>query len=128
VANIKAMVYADGMEGSYRSEADRLLLDVPCSATGVLRRNPDTKWKLKKEEVERLIGVQRDILETYSIMLKADGILVYSTCSILPSENENQINAFISRHPSFEKLSEKIISPNESGGDGFYICKLIKRG
>jgi 16S rRNA (cytosine967-C5)-methyltransferase len=128
VANIKTMVYADGMEGSYRSEADRLLLDVPCSATGVLRRNPDTKWKLKKEEVERLIGVQRDILETYSIMLKAEGILVYATCSILPSENETQINAFISRHPSFEKLSERIISPNESGGDGFYICKLIKRG
>ena len=124
--NIKTILYTDGMEGQYRGEADRLLLDVPCSAIGVLRRNPDTKWKLKPEVLDTLMRIQQDILDRYSIMVKVGGFMVYATCSILPSENEQQIDAFISRHPSFEKLSESKIMPNESGGDGFYICKLIK--
>ena len=124
--NIRTLLYADGIEGNYRSEADRLLLDVPCSATGVIRRNPDTKWKLSKEELDRLVGVQGEILDRYKVMLKVGGIMVYATCSILPMENEDQIAAFISRDPSFKILSEKRISPAENGGDGFYICKLIK--
>jgi 16S rRNA (cytosine967-C5)-methyltransferase len=127
VANIKTILYSDGMEGNYRAEADRLLLDVPCSAIGVLRRNPDTKWKLTRGELDRLIDVQQDILSRYSTMLRTDGILVYATCSIFPSENEQQISKFIADNPSFEKLSEKIILPSESNGDGFYICKLIKK-
>jgi 16S rRNA (cytosine967-C5)-methyltransferase len=127
-ANIKAVVYNEGMEGNYRAEADRVLLDVPCSATGVLRRNPDTKWKLKPEELTRLMGVQQDILSRYSIMVKKGGLLVYATCSILPSENERQVENFLADFPSFEKLSEIKISPQRSEGDGFYICKLIRKG
>jgi 16S rRNA (cytosine967-C5)-methyltransferase len=126
VANIKTILHSDSVDGSYRSEADRLLLDVPCSAIGVIRRNPDTKWKLKPDELDRLIKLQQELLAQYSIMLKTGGILVYATCSILPSENEKQIDKFLLLNPSFEKLSEKKISPHESGGDGFYICKLIK--
>ena len=126
VANIKTVLSSDGAEGQYRSEADRLLLDVPCSALGVLRRNPDTKWKLKSDVLDELITQQQDILKRYSITVKVGGIMVYSTCSILPSENENQIAEFISKNPSFEKLSEEKIYPHESEGDGFYICKLIK--
>ena len=124
--NIKTVLYVDGMEGQYRGEADRLLLDVPCSAIGVLRRNPDTKWKLKPEVLDTLMRIQQDLLDRYSIMVKVGGFMVYATCSILPSENEQQVDAFISRHPEFEKLSDSKIMPNESGGDGFYICKLIK--
>ena len=126
VANIKTIVCSDGIEGNYRSEADRLLLDVPCSATGVIRRNPDTKWKLKPEELDRLINIQQEILKQYSVMLTTGGILVYATCSILSIENEKQIARFLSLNPGFEKLYEKKISPQDSGGDGFYICKLIK--
>lgn len=125
-ANVRATVYSDGLEGQYRSEADCLLLDVPCSALGVLRRNPDIKWKLKPEALDELIRVQQDILQRYSVMLRTGGTLVYATCSILPSENENQIDTFITHNPSFSKETEKKISPNESDGDGFYICKLTK--
>jgi 16S rRNA (cytosine967-C5)-methyltransferase len=124
--NVRASLYSDGMEGQYRGEADRLLLDVPCSALGVMRRNPDTKWKLKPEVLDELIIKQRDILERYSIMVKTGGIMVYATCSILPSENEDQIAHFMASHPGFEKLSEEKIMPHGSGGDGFYICKMVK--
>jgi 16S rRNA (cytosine967-C5)-methyltransferase len=70
------------------NHADRVLLDVPCSGLGVLRRNPDAKWKLSEAEIDRLIEQQQDILVRYSAMVKPGGKLVYATCSILPSENE----------------------------------------
>ncbi|MFA4923001.1 MAG: RsmB/NOP family class I SAM-dependent RNA methyltransferase, partial [Ignavibacteriaceae bacterium] len=71
--------------------ADRVLLDVPCSGLGVLRRNPDAKWKLSPQRIEELNALQKRILESYSSMVKPSGKIVYSTCSILPSENELQI-------------------------------------
>ena len=126
VANVKTVTSGDGVEGQYRSEADRVLLDVPCSALGVLRRNPDTKWKLKRDVLDELIGLQQELLKRYSIMVKVGGIMVYSTCSILPEENERQITKFLAQNPSFEKVAEEHIYPHESEGDGFYICKLIK--
>jgi 16S rRNA (cytosine967-C5)-methyltransferase len=105
--------------------ADILLLDVPCSGLGVLRRNPDAKWKLKKERIEELIKIQQEILSSYSSMVKKGGILVYVTCSILPSENELQIKQFLEGHSdSFKFLEEKTISPATSGFDGFYMAKL----
>lgn len=126
VANVKTVTSGDGVEGQYRSEADRLLLDVPCSALGVLRRNPDTKWKLKRDVLDELIELQQELLRRYSIMVKVGGIMVYSTCSILPEENERQIERFLEKNPSFEKVTDETIYPHESEGDGFYICKLIK--
>lgn len=126
VTDVKTVLYHDGIEGNYKEEADRVLLDVPCSATGVIRRNPDTKWKLKPEALQDLLGLQQRLLQRYSVMVKPGGILVYATCSILPSENEMQIEDFLSGNTSFSKISEKKIMPGESEGDGFYICKLIK--
>ncbi|MBK7844199.1 MAG: hypothetical protein IPJ71_10965 [Bdellovibrionales bacterium] len=64
---------------------NRLLLDVPCSGSGVIRRNPDSKWKMKEEECNRLIHVQRDILTNYVSMVKPGGKFVYATCSVFPS-------------------------------------------
>jgi 16S rRNA (cytosine967-C5)-methyltransferase len=112
------------MENRSRGNADRLLLDVPCSGMGVLRRNPDTKWKLTSEALEGYIAQQEDILERYSIMLRQGGIMVYATCSIFPSENEMQIEKFLAKNTSFKKLEERKVSLHESGHDGFYICKL----
>jgi 16S rRNA (cytosine967-C5)-methyltransferase len=126
VTDIKTVLYSAGMEHNYKGDADRVLLDVPCSATGVLRRNPDTKWKLKPEALQEVQGIQQDLLQKYSIMVKPNGIMVYATCSILPSENEMQVEDFLSRNPSFTKVSEKKVIPGESEGDGFYICQLIK--
>lgn len=105
---------------------DRLLLDVPCSGLGVLRRNPDAKWKIDQGFLERMLQLQKDILHRYSSMLKPGGLMVYATCSILPSENSKQIAYFCEEHHHFQFEEEKIISPADSGFDGFYMARLKK--
>lgn len=105
--------------------ADRLLLDVPCSGIGVIRRNPDAKWKLDPGFIARTRELQQKILTEYSLMTKAGGMLVYSTCSILPSENRNQVDAFLASHKNFEFVRDHTILPSQ-GFDGFYMA-LIKR-
>lgn len=108
--------------------ADRLLIDAPCSGLGVLRRNPDDKWKLSPEKIEQLKLTQQQILQQYAPMLKAGGKMVYATCSILPSENQHQIDSFLQSDigKGFVKEDEKIILASESGFDGFYMCRLRK--
>jgi 16S rRNA (cytosine967-C5)-methyltransferase len=105
--------------------ADRLLLDVPCSGLGVIKRNPDAKWKLDVDFIDRTKAIQKQILNDYSIMTKKGGYLVYSTCSILPSENREQVNQFLDKNKNFEFVKDKSIFPSE-GFDGFYMA-LIKR-
>lgn len=105
--------------------ADRLLLDVPCSGLGVIKRNPDAKWKLSPEFIERTKELQQKILSEYSVMTKVGGKLVYSTCSILPSENQNQVEKFLAEHKNFELIKDRTILPSE-GFDGFYMA-LLKR-
>jgi 16S rRNA (cytosine967-C5)-methyltransferase len=108
------------------NSADRLLLDVPCSGLGVIKRNPDAKWKLTPEFIERVKELQQHILVDYSTMVKVGGLMVYSTCSLLPSENEKQVEQFLaSRKDNFELLEQKWIRPSE-GYDGFYMA-LLKR-
>ena len=110
------------------NSADRLLLDVPCSGLGVLRRNPDAKWKLTPEAVDNLRAVQQDILQSYSPIVKSGGQMVYATCSILPSENQEQVQKFLAGEAgkSFRLLQEKRILPQDEGFDGFYIAVLEK--
>jgi 16S rRNA (cytosine967-C5)-methyltransferase len=109
--------------------ADRVLLDVPCSGLGVLRRNPDTKWKLKPEDLPRLRALQAEILSTYSAMVKVGGRMVYSTCSILPSENEKQVEAFLAASEGKWKLVEDHkFFPGKNGFDGFYAAALERLG
>ncbi len=105
--------------------ADRILLDVPCTGLGVLRRNPDSKWKLKPEEINKTLEMQKGILEGYAKMLKPGGCMVYSTCSILPSENEKQIEWFMSRNPGWRLESMTRIDPDQGKGDGFFMALLV---
>lgn len=108
------------------NSADRLLLDVPCSGLGVLKRNPDAKWKLSLDFIGKVKELQAHILNDYCMMLKPGGMMVYSTCSILSSENEKQVQAFLKQHEGkFELIEEKRTWPSE-GFDGFYMA-LIKR-
>ena len=109
-----------------KGTADRVLIDAPCSGIGVLRRNPDSKWKLQPEFVENIKKIQAEILENYSALVKTDGKLVYATCSILPSENENQVQLFLKNHPEFQFVKEKKVSVYKSGFDGFYMALLEK--
>jgi 16S rRNA (cytosine967-C5)-methyltransferase len=106
--------------------ADRLLLDVPCSGLGVLRRNPDAKWKLSEQFINEVRTLQLKILNDYCTMIKPGGLLVYATCSILPSENEEQVKTFLTdRQNTFELIAQKRCWPSE-GFDGFYMA-LLKR-
>ncbi|MDN3204267.1 RsmB/NOP family class I SAM-dependent RNA methyltransferase [Algoriphagus sediminis] len=112
-----------------KESADRLLLDVPCSGLGVLRRNPDTKWKLSEESIKKVQETQAEILQTYPTMLKPGGQMVYATCSVLPSENQEQVQKFLSSEAgkNFELMDEQRILSQESGFDGFYIARLLKK-
>ncbi len=110
-----------------KDKADRVLLDVPCSGLGVLRRNPDSKWRLTPEKIQEIKTLQAYILDKYTQMVKPGGKFVYSTCSILPSENSKQIQAFIERsNGAFTLEEERSILPSISGFDGFYMARLVK--
>lgn len=111
------------LEGS----ADKVLLDVPCSGSGVLRRNPDAKYRLGKEYIHQLIAKQQFILDEYCEMVKAKGELIYVTCSIFPDENEYQIEYFLKNHPEFELVQTQQLWPSECGFDGFFMAKMRKR-
>ncbi|HPI73274.1 MAG TPA: RsmB/NOP family class I SAM-dependent RNA methyltransferase [bacterium] len=105
--------------------ADRLLLDVPCSGTGVLRRNPDLRWRLTPAMLDQLIAQQQQILHHYSRMVKPDGLILYTTCSLLKAEGEAQISRFLESHAdAFSLLKEKRYSPSLDGFDGFYAAVL----
>lgn len=108
-----------------RDTADRLLLDVPCSGLGVLRRNPDSKWKLTIEEIDRVKKIQREILGQFSDITKIGGKMVYATCSILPSEGEEQIKWFLQQSiDKWNLIGEKRYSPEVYHADGFYMALL----
>ncbi len=109
-------------------KADRVLIDAPCSGLGVLRRNPDAKWKLAQEFLDKIRQTQKDVLQQYSKMVKPGGQMVYATCSVLPSENEKQIENFLSSESGkgFSFVKQKNILAHESGFDGFYMALLKK--
>ena len=105
--------------------ADRLLIDAPCSGLGVLKRNPDSKWKIDEDFINRIKTEQESILQNYSKILKKGGKMVYATCSILPSENGEQVRKFLAENTEFALLKEENIMPSD-GYDGFYMA-LIER-
>ncbi|WP_324721190.1 RsmB/NOP family class I SAM-dependent RNA methyltransferase [Salinimicrobium sp. HB62] len=109
--------------------ADRVLIDAPCSGLGVLSRNPDAKWKLQPEFIETIKMTQEKILKQYSKMLKNGGKMVYATCSVLPSENEEQVKKFLSSEEGkdFSLAKEQKILSSETGFDGFYMALLEKK-
>ena len=109
-------------------KADRVLIDAPCSGLGVLRRNPDSKWKLQPQFIDQIKEVQQQILQQYSKMVKSGGKLVYATCSILPSENQHQVNKFLTSNEGkeFTLLKDQKILAHKSGFDGFYMALMQK--
>ncbi len=110
-------------------KADRVLIDAPCSGLGVLRRNPDAKWKLQPDFIDKIKITQQDILQHYSRMVKVDGQLVYATCSILPSENQEQVKIFLKSEAGkkFKLLKDKKVLSHQSGYDGFYMALLERK-
>lgn len=118
---------------------DRILLDAPCSATGVIRRHPDIKWLRKATDIQPLVQLQQQILTALWTVLKPNGILLYATCSLLPEENQQQIEQFLQQQPDAQleplpfattqtngNIGIQFI-PESTGGDGFYYAKLRKK-
>ncbi len=106
-------------------KADVVLLDAPCSGSGVFRRNPDAKWRLKLQDIKEFCDKQSEILEHYSRMTALNGHLIYSVCSIFPAEGEKQIANFLSRHnDEFRLIAEQRLLTHTSNNDGFYMAKL----
>lgn len=119
-------------------DADRVLCDVPCSGFGVIGRKPEIKYK-SPDEIKELHVIQSDILDSCCDMVKKGGVLVYSTCTLNPAENENVCDAFLKKHPDFSVCADGYyaekcageryltIFPSSDGGDGFFTAKFIRR-
>lgn len=106
--------------------ADRVLIDVPCTGTGVLRRNPDIAWHLSEEHISELIRQQAEILRRNARCCKPGGDVLYATCSVLKEEGADQIDAFVQEHPEFTVRTSWQTMPGDDGGDGFYVAVLTR--
>ncbi|MBQ2696998.1 MAG: 16S rRNA (cytosine(967)-C(5))-methyltransferase RsmB [Clostridia bacterium] len=135
---------SDASAYPFGKQADKILIDAPCSGLGVIRRRPDLKYKPELTDFAELVSIQKKILDHCSSFLKPGGELVYSTCTINPDENENQVMAFLGEHSEFELMpiehpqiigrAKEILAegmgtfyPEQDGGDGFFIAKLRRR-
>ena len=110
----------------YYGKADKVLIDAPCSGLGVLRRQPDTKWKLTADKLFRYTELQQQLLQQHAALVRPGGALVYATCSILPSENQEQIHKFLESDAGngFELTEEYTLWPSVTGFDGFYVAQM----
>ena len=104
----------------------KVLVDAPCSNTGVLRRRPDARWNWSVEKLESLVKLQAEILDQVAPLVAPGGTLVYSTCSNEPEENDEQVKAFLSRHPDFTLDTTRESIPFESGHDGAFAARLMR--
>lgn len=115
-----ATTYSAGLMKRY----DKILLDVPCSGLGVIRKKPDIKWTRKPEDILELQKIQMEILEKCSDYLKPGGRMVYSTCTVLKQENEEQVEKFLKLHDNFKLIEQINLFPHTDGADGFFIAVL----
>ena len=98
---------------------DWVLLDVPCSGSGTLRRNPDMKWKFSTDMIDNLVSEQRQIFEKAQYFVKKDGYIVYATCSLFSEENESQVKYFLENYP-LKLIKMDSWLPEKNGMDGFF--------
>lgn len=127
ITNITTKTWdATRVDSSMAEKADRVLVDAPCSGLGVIRRKPEIKYKRKTREIEDLPKTQLAILSASSKYVKPGGVLVYSTCTISPLENQQVVKDFLKKNPVFIKEEELQLLPNVHNTDGFYICKMKK--
>ncbi|MGB4985787.1 MAG: 16S rRNA (cytosine(967)-C(5))-methyltransferase RsmB [Erysipelotrichaceae bacterium] len=104
---------------------DKILLDAPCSGLGVLKRKPEIKLHITPSSLDEIVLLQKDLLDNAAVLLKNDGILVYSTCTINKKENDKQISRFLANYPNFILIEDRLVLPSKDN-DGFYMAKLKK--
>ena len=119
-SKVKVVAAFDVAENQF----DKVLVDAPCSNTGVLRRRPDARWNWNLEKLSALVKLQSEILDAAALRVRSGGRLVYSTCSNEPEENSLQIEAFLSRHADFRLVASKESIPFETGFDGAFAAAL----
>ena len=120
------IVAGDAAEIKFKQEFDRILVDAPCSNTGVFNKRPDARWNRKPEDINNLADLQLKILNNAATMLKSGGVLVYSTCSIEPEEDQDVIQKFLEANKNFKLEFSKLILQSECDMDGFFIAKLLR--
>ena len=106
---------------------DRVIVDVPCSNTGVMRRRVDLRWRIEQAELKRLAATQIQLLEKVAEQVKPGGVLIYSTCSLEPEENKELVQRFVSKFPSFKLDHERALLPFDEGVDGAYVARMIRQ-
>jgi 16S rRNA (cytosine967-C5)-methyltransferase len=114
--------------GLGKSRFNRVLIDAPCSNTGVMRRRVDLRWRIRPEEIQRLSRLQASLLRRGAAALEPGGVLIYSTCSLEPEENEELIRAFLVDHPDFQLEHQRALVPFTDQVDGSYVARLRARG
>ena len=125
--NVRVEV-ADAAEPRAEAPFDRVLVDPPCSGLGTLQARPDLRWRMQEGSIEALARGQREILDAGALALRPGGLLVYSTCTISPDENERVIAAFLESRPDFEPVGEALQTlPHRDRTAGFFIAAL-RRG
>ena len=107
---------------------DRILIDAPCSNTGVMRRRVDLRWRISQREIERLRTTQLELLCQAASLLKPGGRLVYSTCSLEPEENSDVVTKFLAAHADFRLEQSRELLPFVEGVDATYVARLVKGG
>jgi 16S rRNA (cytosine967-C5)-methyltransferase len=110
-----------------RDVMDRVLVDAPCSNTGVLGKRPEARWRLREGDIARLAEIQLRLLSAAAAVVRHQGVLVYSTCSIEPDENEKVVERFLERFPGFEIEDQLALHPHTSGCDGGYAARLVHK-
>lgn len=127
--NIRAIALEEGKEpealASFRATADVVLVDAPCSGWGVLRRNPDIKWRQSAEQIKRMPEIQSRVLATYAPLAKAGGHVVYGVCTFRRAETIAVIDRFLAEHPEFEPGPGGFLGPGSS--DGFFMQALLRK-
>ena len=106
-------------------KADILICDLPCSGLGVIGRKSDIRYKMTAEKAHDLAVLQQEMLDTVWKYVKRGGKLIYSTCTIHKEENEDNVAAFLQKHPQFTLVEQRQIFPME-GSDGFFVAKMIR--
>lgn len=111
-----------------RNSFDYVLLDAPCSGLGTLRHKPEIKITIKPQDIDEIVMLQKKLLISAANMLKPNGYLVYSTCTLNKKENERQIQSFLAERPDYSLVSQRTIFPFEFDSDGFFVAKLWRNG
>lgn len=114
------------MLGDLLRLADVVLVDAPCTGSGTLRRNPEARWRITPERLERVIATQRHVLDLAVPLVRPGGALVYAVCSLVAAEGGAQVEAFLARHEGWSLDMARTLTPSRDKTDGFYVARLVR--